>query len=1004
MIWPLDKPAVDVVKLPATGPTPAWAVFDATWYRARYVDAVRLLPDPSDQGLLAFYLGEGQRLAHAPNPWFDEVWYRRVHPAVGPMLERGEVASGFDHYCRQGNCLDRRPHWLFDERLYRRRNPDLTDDILQERRLANGYDHYLRNGNREGRHAHALFDAAYFLSQFDPETVRQIREIGAYRFYLTHVGTFAAEPRTSPYFDPDWYLRTYPAAAQSVATGTYRSALEHYLCNETPERFDPLSDFSEAWYRATYPDVATAIEERQFRNGYVHFLLNGARECRTPSAAIDLQWYAEQEPARLALQRREVPDPFVHWLRIGSVAGLPSRPPAPEEPEPPADPSAPAATTEPDAALLPLFGRLGVNFTCVGEPAVSVVMILHNHFAAAIATLGALRQNFAGDLDMILVDRGSGDECRHIGRYVTGAQHIRFESAIDERAARNAALHCARAERLLFIAPDARPAFGAIDRALRRLTADPTIGAVCGITCAASGLVADAGGRAWDDGTLEWIARGSSPLAPAVNTLRDVDFAPPHFLLARTDILTETVAFDERMPDLIGAAADLGLRLRARDLRVVCDPAIVVYRPDAGEQAEAGPDMAEGRAALADRHRALLAARPDDPVSRIWPINRTARRVLYIDDSVPLRITGSGFVRSNDVIHAMAEMGYAVTVFPVLGCRFNLAAVYADMPETVEVLHDHALSGLRAFLADRPGHFDAIWISRTHNLDLVAPILASFGPAGSVAPRLILDTEAIAAERQHARLALTGIAFDLPGAIAQELARTGLCDHVIAVSERDAAVLRRSGLANVSVLGHIRTPTPTPRRFTSRNGLLFVGAIHEQESPDYDSLCWFVDNVLPLVERALGWETRLTIVGYTAPNVSMNRFADHPRVTLRGTVPDLVPLYDSHRLFVAPTRFAAGSPYKVHEAASFGLPVVASALLASQLGWRDGEALLVAPTDDAERMAERIVTLYRDEALWQRLRDGALARLVAENSPGSYRQPLLDALGSARRDGTGSSL
>ena len=179
--------------------------------------------------------------------------------------------------------------------------------------------------------------------------------------------------------------------------------------------------------------------------------------------------------------------------------------------------------------------------------------------------------------------------------------------------------------------------------------------------------------------------------------------------------------------------------------------------------------------------------------------------------------------------------------------------------------------------------------------------------------------------------------------------------------------------------------------------MLFVGAIHEQDSPNYDSLCWFADNVLPLVERELGWETRLTIVGYTAPGVRMDRFEDHPRITLRGPVADLATVYDSHRLFVAPTRYAAGSPYKIQEAASHGLPVVATTLLADQLEWRGGEDLLAVVVDDAAAMAERLVTLYRDEALWQRLRDGALARLAAENAPATYRQPLLTALGPPRR-------
>ena len=62
------------------------------------------------------------------------------------------------------------------------------------------------------------------------------------------------------------------------------------------------------------------------------------------------------------------------------------------------------------------------------------------------------------------------------------------------------------------------------------------------------------------------------------------------------------------------------------------------------------------------------------------------------------------------------------------------------------------------------------------------------------------------------------------------------------------------------------------------------------------------------MEQSLGWETRLTVTGYIAPGISLQAYCDHPRITLRGMVDDVAPLYDAHRLCVAPTRFAAGLP------------------------------------------------------------------------------------------------
>ena len=71
------------------------------------------------------------------------------------------------------------------------------------------------------------------------------------------------------------------------------------------------------------------------------------------------------------------------------------------------------------------------------------------------------------------------------------------------------------------------------------------------------------------------------------------------------------------------------------------------------------------------------------------------------------------------------------------------------------------------------------------------------------------------------------------------------------------------GRNNAGLSQDLREVALTPRPWRDRAGLLFVGAFAAPDSPNYDSLCWFVDEVLPLVEQALGYETRLTIAGST---------------------------------------------------------------------------------------------------------------------------------------------
>jgi len=124
---------------------------------------------------------------------------------------------------------------------------------------------------------------------------------------------------------------------------------------------------------------------------------------------------------------------------------------------------------------------------------------------------------------------------------------------------------------------------------------------------------------------------------------------------------------------------------------------------------------------------------------------------------------------------------------------------------------------------------------------------------------------------------------------------------------------------------------------------------------------------------------------------------------LAGPAVNLPTLYDSHRLVVAPTRFASGIPYRVFEAASFGVPVVATSLLCEQMGWKDNTELLATDAGDPSGFAARVVALYRSESLWTRLREAAMARLRRDNDRSSYIQKI-QALLSAHHssDDTGA--
>ena len=541
---------------------PSWALFDPAWYRARHPGA----PDLPDGELLDWYLTEGQRRGHSPCVWFDETWQRRAWPGIAALIEAGAAGSAFDAWCRGANAL-RAPHWLFDPARYQASLPALTPEALADMGLFNLYDHYLRTGAAEGRIGHVLFDPAVYGSASDPETD------SPYARYLRALDRGEAERRTSWLFDPDWYRARYPEPAREVAEGRWRSLLEHYLCNDTPGAFDPSPYFSEEHYFREYPGLKDAIGPQGFRDGFAHFVTYGMAEGRSPHPDLDLAWYAGQPAVRADpdagrpgnASTNAFMDAFTHWIRHGQAAGLPGRPSAPSPvpaPDSLTQAQAVAAHRMRAETLWPLYHRRKPDFTCVGEPSLSVIMVIGDALPANMVSLGALRAGYAGDIDLILIDCTAGGPGADIESQVAGAMVLRFGASLTDAAAREAGLVCARAKTILLLGEGLELAHGAIDAAWERLEADPAAGAVGGRLIEPHGMVREAGWIAWADGRIQAYGEGLPANAPEVTYAREVDFCSTLFLMARAAALT---GLPEPNPGLAASthdAADLCARLR----------------------------------------------------------------------------------------------------------------------------------------------------------------------------------------------------------------------------------------------------------------------------------------------------------------------------------------------------------------------------------------------------------------------------------------------------------
>jgi hypothetical protein len=245
---------------------------------------------------------------------------------------------------------------------------------------------------------------------------------------------------------------------------------------------------------------------------------------------------------------------------------------------------------------------------------------------------------------------------------------------------------------------------------------------------------------------------------------------------------------------------------------------------------------------------------------------------------------------------------------------------------------------------------------------------------------LVYDAEALFTDREVAKRTLRGdvvLEEERQQLICSEAQIARFASTIICVSLQDAKQFARWFDKDIRVLGHTIQSQPCTNSFEERRDILFVGAIHGDDSPNADSLIWFIDEVLPLLRREIASPFKFIIAGMnSSPAVERRLGGD---VFATGRLGDLSPLYAGTRIFVAPTRFAAGIPHKVHEAAGSGLPCVVTPHLLDQLGWTSGKEVLVG--EDARAFAQACARLYADKLAWTTIRDNAIEAVKRDCDP-----------------------
>ncbi len=876
----------------------------------------------------------------------------------------------------------------FDPAWYLLAYPE-ADEAVAAGRAAGTREHYDRHGAAAGNDPNAVFSEAWYLDEYDD--VRQAVAGGTFASGFEHFVTCGLADGRRPCglpVDEEWYRERFPEAAAALATGRFPSAFEHYLEVGAAEGHDPHAAFSERWYRDRYPDVDALVRQGRYLSAYQHLLERGLAEGRQPHPLFFEPLYRRLNPdVDAEIEEGRLRHAYLHLITRGLAEDRPWA--SDRDPSMLREAASRLARVRLDELL---ESDRTLDFEPPESPEISVVIVLFNRAELTLVCLEALRRTEGPSFELVIVDNLSTDRTPELFERLRGATVLRNPENLGFTRGANQGAAKAHGELLLFLNNDAEVLPASLRAAAERLRGSAGTGAVGARVIGLDGKLQEAGAIVWRDATTAGYGRGDDPWRGAYLFPREVDYCSGVFLMTPRRVFEQLGGFDELFAPAYYEETDYCFRLRQAGLKVVYEPASCVVHYGAASLSGTGEldrMLEHNRSTFAEHHRQQLAEAYEAGVAHLFPASDRRRfrgRVLCLDDHLPLESLGGGSPRAQQILHVLCELGYFVTFFATNPIPVDWLKVRRELPEDrLELLSDAGRPGFAKLWRERRDCYDLLVVSRAHNFRCL--LEEGFDPACETV-RVVYDAECVAALRQARQLELLGdeaeIETEIEIEIEIELARRA--PEIWTVSGTEAELLDTPE-HRVSVIAHGESLAPGAPPWAERRGILFVGRLDEAWNPNVDGLRWYLREIHPLVTERLGAVT-MTVVGEPGE-------IDLPRpdgVRFLGRVSDLAPLYDRHRVFVAPTRFAAGIPKKITGAAAHGLPVVATSLLARQLGWHGGVELADGGDGESERFADRTAQVYTDGELWHSLRENALERIRREHSQEALARALEKAL------------
>lgn len=522
---------------------------------------------------------------------------------------------------------------------------------------------------------------------------------------------------------------------------------------------------------------------------------------------------------------------------------------------------------------------------------------------------------------------------------------------------------------LVFLNNDTVVMPGWLTNLLDTIEKDLSIGAVGSMFLYPDHKIREAGSIIWKTGEAFHYGWGKSPDDRRYNFQREVDYCSGASLLIRRNLFEQLGGFDRRYEPAYYEDVDICFGVRSLGYKVVYQPRSRLIH---FEGVTAGRDEAKGTKKFQGINRKKFYQKWQDVLEKEHFKNdpslieeasnrKPGPRFIVFDDQVPMPDRDAGSGRMFQILKLLAQLGHPLFVS------------LKPLPEYEQLLWKEGVETTNVV--------DYWWLMRKRNFQVailsrpeVAEALIKPLRRAKV-PKIIfdmVDAYFIRISREHKITGEQALAEKAQSFEKLELKLARGTDQVWCASSEDRlAISKHVPGDRIIVVPTIHNLQNRGKSFEEREGLLFIGSFAHR--PNSDGINYFLREILPLIRLSLASPVFYIVGSGSLPE--LNKYQSDS-VRILGYVPDIEPLLQGARVFVAPLRFGAGIKGKIGESLSYGLPVVTSSIGAEGFGFTPGRECLIA--DDAAEFANNVVQVYRNRALWQSLSDSGY-RYVEEH-------------------------